>query len=363
MELPATTKEITVEWLNEVLHENEFLGNNNIVALSRDPVGDGKGFHSDMARLFLTYDKPIDNLPLTMIAKLPISQSPLPRGVITGAFEREINSYTKITSQSSIRVPKIIFSDMQPNKERYILLMEDCGNYEEADPDLKGLSYIQAKIITEKIAAFHARWWDDDELSALSALIDVSVNIDEELLKELWETCTKKGDLKTVLPDDEWEVGYEILAKYNQLLSNKRSKNLTICYYDFKPDNMFFDWKTPDNPLIILDWGGARLSIGPYDLATVVGFCLPIETRKKHEKELIKIYHNQLMENGVLTYSYEECWEDYLTGLLVRSSYPILLFSLHDENGTERINIFARQAFSRWFSAIMDNDAIRLLPK
>ena len=37
MKLPATTKDISVEWLNEALHENGVLGNSNIVSVKHEP--------------------------------------------------------------------------------------------------------------------------------------------------------------------------------------------------------------------------------------------------------------------------------------------------------------------------------------
>ncbi len=73
MELPETTKDISVEWLNEVLHENGFLRGANIVSLKREPMGVGAGFMSDMAKLTLAFDRHTPHLPQTMIAKLPPS--------------------------------------------------------------------------------------------------------------------------------------------------------------------------------------------------------------------------------------------------------------------------------------------------
>ncbi len=73
MELPETTKDITVDWLNQALHENGFLGDASIVSLEQEPIGVGKGFLSDMAKLTLTYERDAPHLPGTMIAKLPPS--------------------------------------------------------------------------------------------------------------------------------------------------------------------------------------------------------------------------------------------------------------------------------------------------
>src|SRR3989338_7568269 len=165
MELPETTKDITVSWLNQMLHENEFLGNADIVSLKREQIGIGQGFRSDMAKLTLSYDRYAPHLPKTMVAKLPTSY-PSARAVAMrrNEYEREIRFYTEIAPQSPIRTPVLIYAAIDSGKQRYVLLMEDCSYAALADPELRGLTYEQTKAIAMKMADFHTRWWDDKNL-------------------------------------------------------------------------------------------------------------------------------------------------------------------------------------------------------
>ena len=111
MELPATTKDITVEWLNEVLHENGFLGDSNIVSIQHEQIGIGEGFMSDIARITLGYDKPENGLSNTIVAKLPTS-FPAARliGVRDNFYTNEIRFYTDVAPMVPLRTPELIYS-------------------------------------------------------------------------------------------------------------------------------------------------------------------------------------------------------------------------------------------------------------
>ena len=73
MELPATTKDITVEWLNEVLHDNGLLGDTDIISIDKEQIGVGEGFMSDIVKLHLTYNNLMTDLPETMIVTPRVS--------------------------------------------------------------------------------------------------------------------------------------------------------------------------------------------------------------------------------------------------------------------------------------------------
>jgi hypothetical protein len=134
MELPATTKEISVEWLNEVLHENGFLGNNNIASLKHKVIGVGEGYTGDIARIHLTYDNDSQQLPVLLVAKLPTSyESARSVGLRLGIYAREIQFYKEIAPSSPIRIPYCYFGDIDSANDKYVLLLEDCSKYSQPD--------------------------------------------------------------------------------------------------------------------------------------------------------------------------------------------------------------------------------------
>ncbi|HEX3461240.1 MAG TPA: hypothetical protein VHT49_10075, partial [Acidimicrobiales bacterium] len=59
-------------------------------------------------------------------------------------------------------------------------------------------------------------------------------------------------------------------------------------------------------------------AIGPplRDVAYFLGTSLRSEDRVAHEVALVRAYHSALLENGVRTYTFDECWCDYRIGQL-----------------------------------------------
>ncbi len=366
MELPGTTKDITVDWLNQVLHENGFLGDADIVSLEQEPIGVGQGFLSDMTKLTLAYDRDAPHLPGTMITKLPPSY-PSARELVMrrNIFEREIWFYNEIVPQSPLRTPGLIYGGIDSENQRYVLLMEDCSHYTPADPQLEGITYQQMKIIALKMADFHARWWDDENLFSFPWLVNrkepeqmaFSINF----LRNSWDACAQIEDFRQALPDGSWEAGLKFYEHLPWLVENMPEDKLTIIHFDLRADNMFFDWDTPQDPLVVFDWATPSIGRGARDLSVPLGFSLATELRRQVEKDIVKLYHQRLLDRGIAGYSFDECWTDYLRELLWGIGFPLVTFAgadLSDPRGTKLASIMAQ----RCFSAVLDNEATSLLP-
>ncbi len=366
MELPETTKDITVDWLNQVLHENGFLGDTNILSVKQEPIGVGQGFLSDMVRLTLTYNQDIPRLPATIIAKLPPSY-PSAREVVMrlNLFEIEIWFYNEIVPQSPLRTPGLIYGGIDSENQRYVLLMEDCSRYSPADPQLEGLTYEQTKIIALKIADFHARWWDDENLLSFPWLLNPKepglMTFASNRFRANWDACAQIEDFRKALPDGGWQAGLKIYEHFAWLMENMPGDKLTILHFDLSADNMFFDWDTPGGPLVVFDWATAAIGRGIIDLSLTLGFSMAIELRRQVEKDIVKLYHQRLLDRGITGYTFDECWTDYMRGLLLRTSRPLNTFSIVDLSDP-RAKKLANIATHRLFSAVVDNDAISLLP-
>lgn len=365
MVIPEKSRDITADWLNEVLHQNGFLKDASIVSLKHEPMGIGEGFLSDMARLTVTYDRDIPGIPATMIAKLPTSyESARAIGMQLNLYEREIRFYIEILPKSPIRTPYLIYGVVDSENQRYVLLMEDCSHYTPADPELKGLDYEQTKIIAAKISDFHARWWDSDDLFSFPWLPKPDspgrmASIDT--FRSSWDICAQIEDFRKVLPEGGWEAGLKINEQMHWLVEDAPNDNLTIRHTDMRSDNMFFDWDTPDNPLIVFDWGMVSIGRGTGDLAFLLGFSLSTDMRRKIEKEMIDLYYQSLLNKGVSGYPFDEFWTDYRKALLRFTTIPVIAYAKldhSDSRSTKLLNV----ALNRWFSSIIDNDATRVLP-
>ena len=363
MELPETTKNITVLWLNEVLHENGFLGSANIVSLKREPMGVGAGFMSDMAKLTLSFDRDTQHLPKTMIAKLlPSYPSARELAIRLNYFEREIRFYTELAPESPIRTPELIYGAMDSENKRYVMIMEDCSYCTPADQQ-QGLTYEQTKIVVSKMADFHARWWDDENLDSLQWMPtqknQVTANID--MMRASWDACAKIEEFRKALPEGGWEAGLKICEQRPWLVKSIPGDKLTIIHSDLRADNIFFDWDTPDNPLILFDWSSAVVGHGVTELPHLLASSLATELRRQVEKDIVKLYYEHLLARGVSSYTFDECWTDYLRGFLIKIGAFMAGLSIVDYSDPRSLKSITT-GLHRWFSAILDNKATSMLP-
>ena len=109
------------------------------------------------------------------------------------------------------------------------------------------------------------------------------------------------------------------------------------------------DWQT-------VSWGPALV-----DASYFIGGCLSVEDRRAHERELLGLYHSQLLEQGVEVLGLEQCWEEYrracFHGLLMTIAASMVV--VRTERGDEMFMTWlARNA-----QQAIDLDAVSLLPE
>lgn len=362
--IPASLKDITSDWLNEVLHASGFLEDVNIESITYQPMGVGEGFVSDMARITPRYDREASHLPKTIIAKFPVSfESANAVAMLFRLYEREIRFYSEVAKQSPIRTPGLIYCDMDLESNRFALFLEDCAHYTQID-QIKGLDYELTKQVALMLADFHARWWDTEDLKSLvwmpgpgspeaMALIDT--------YRGGWDFSIQSEVFLAALPEGGREVGLKIHEHYPWLIENAADNHLTITHFDFRVDNMFFDFKNKEDPIIVFDWGSASIYRGVIDLSYFLGGSITVDLRREIEENIVKLYHQRLLEKGVSGYSYDECWNDYLMGTLLYAYLPVLAFSSLDMSN-ERAKELGKLIINRHFTTIVDNDATSIFP-
>ena len=161
------------------------------------------------------------------------------------------------------------------------------------------------------------------------------------------------------LPEGGREGGLKIYDNFTWIIENAPKNHLTISHFDFRVDNLFFDVKNADNPVIMFDWGSAVIHRGVIDLSYFLGGSLTIDLRRKIEREIVKLYYERLLEKGVSGYSFDECWQDYLMGTLIYAYIPVLAYASLDRSD-ERAQRLAPLLTERHFTTIVDNDATSL---
>ena len=136
----------------------------------------------------------------------------------------------------------------------------------------------------------------------------------------------------------------------------------TLCHGDYRPDNLFFGTPVSGRPLVVCDWQSASRGPGVVDAAYFIAGSLSPDDRRAHEDELLRRYHNLLLEGGVKGYSLAQLKEDYrgyFAGVVAGA--VVLLGTLPE--GNERGRRLIEATVTRFLAAMEDHDSLALLPE
>jgi hypothetical protein len=364
IEIPVTPGEITATWLTDALRAGGAIPAS--ASVSRAPhevLGQGAGFIGQIARFTLEYDGDARNAPRTLIAKLP-ALDPGAREVaaLYGLYEREYRFYQELASEMPFRIARCYHAAGDAEAVRYVLLLEDLAASGSCGDQVSGCTAEQASLALSQLARFHAQWWAHPRLTQISWLqpgVDL-VNAGMRMsYPNAWQLALERfGDR---MPQQIRDIVPTLNTRITMLMEGIAGA-MTIAHGDYRLDNMFFGNPDAGYSLAVLDWQSPNQGWGAYDIAYFVYGNIPVETRRAHEHEFLREYHDTLIANGVTGYSYDALFQDYRKSLLVSLGIWVVNAATLDtanERGRALFDLF----FDRLSAAIMDLDALALLPE
>lgn len=360
--IPAGATGLTNEWLTEALRSTDSIGpSTSVTAFSTEIIGAGAGFIGQLARVTLEYDRDDAKAPKALIAKYP-TLDPAGReiGNMFRFYEREARFYGEIAGEVELRTPKPYFNGMDVEKGEYILLLEDlhpgrCGD------QLESCAHAEVRMAVEEVAKFHATWWESRRLDEIDWMprINDPVNLSAEAqYQQSWEPFLARwGDR---LSPEMKAVGERFAPRVGAVLHKMADRPRTIVHGDFRLDNFFFECGE-DTPFAVIDWQIANRGIGAFDIGYLFAGNLKTEMRRSHEQELLRLYHDTLVANGVKDYSFDDLYEDYRTSVMFSFVYNVI-----GSGNLDYANERGMQMWTAWLdrttAAIADLDAGATLP-
>ena len=112
--------------------------------------------------------------------------------------------------------------------------------------------------------------------------------------------------------------------------------------------------------LTVIDWHIVIQGPGMYDLAYFLSQSLNVEDRRDHEHDLLALYHDRLVQQGVQNTNLEQLFEIYRLGCLYCLIYPINAGAVIDLDSPRSVELMHCIA-ERSFAAIEDHNALELL--
>eukprot|EP00531_Pseudo-nitzschia_arenysensis_P010166 CAMPEP_0116134908 /NCGR_PEP_ID=MMETSP0329-20121206/10907_1 /TAXON_ID=697910 /ORGANISM="Pseudo-nitzschia arenysensis, Strain B593" /LENGTH=429 /DNA_ID=CAMNT_0003629671 /DNA_START=44 /DNA_END=1333 /DNA_ORIENTATION=+ len=273
------------------------------------------------------------------------------------------------TEQPDPCIPKIHYSSGDMEDGSKIVIMEDLsegfvdsgilfgpGNpnnwkrdlpakVEEAYPTTVPTSYEVANQTFQAVANVHAVFWRDTALlldedydwlrgsSWMRGDNEASWWASQGMIQTMWDDYLKT--FETTEQGIEWDpLVLEIVAKAMKGISweshrKRLNENTHFClvHGDFWPGNIMISKESTDTRnLRLLDWEMVGVGSGPQDLGQYILSNMDPRERRECEEKLIRNYYQKLVELGVSSLTWEECWSEYKIGGLERWIWFLVYF-------------------------------------
>ena len=182
----------------------------------------------------------------------------------------------------------------------------------------------QFAAIVEALAGFQSHWWNHPRISVadlssstgdmLSAVTTASASFLEQTLTKDWEKSVVERLAECGEPDAEaaMRLMRDAILAWPGLFEERFARgHLTLMHGDLHLRNVFFPASKKLEPLVV-DWEGLTTGVGIVDVAHLLAASMLSDTYVAElEEDLLKRYHDTLTNNGVGSYSLDDCYDDY----------------------------------------------------
>ena len=350
LRIPTGLSDLDAEWLSAALAPH-YPG--RVTGLDVSPIGTGQ--IADSARLAITWDRPAAG-PASLVAKVTAaSEESRQAGLTTRTYEVEVGFYSSLAAELPVRTPRCYWSGFDPAQAAYCVLLEDVAPAHQGD-QVGGCSPDEAALALEELALLHAPRWGDPSLAQLSWLQeggrDRGTGLGAILAMFLPGFLERYADR---MSPEVLELIPGFLSVMDRYGAGSEAAR-TVLHGDFRNDNLMFGLER----VVVLDWQTVSLGAALSDVSYFLGGSLLPDVRRKHERDLVKLYADRLAGLGVAL-EWDQCWDDYrryaFAGLIM-AMFASMVVTRTDRGDA----MFVAMADRAGLHAI-DMDALALVPK
>jgi len=286
-----TPEQITAEWLTGALRPVASAGA-RVTGFRPSELGMGKV--GRCIRYQLIWSEPQAG-PASVIGKFPAADERSRRtGVGSDVYRRELLFYQRLAPKVRMSVPECHLAEFEEDSGGFVLLLSDAAPAVPRD-QLAGASPGDVARALEELVRLQAPFWGGAGLAGQDWL----------------PTPAATAARRTAAIYQLMSAGF--LARYGPRLTPPTVAVLerftahvrgwgaaaqapfTLSHGDFRLDNLLFD----GDRLTVVDWQTVALGPATNDVAYLIGGALPTDTRRRHEDELYRHYHQALSDAGV----------------------------------------------------------------
>jgi len=314
MHIPPSAHALTPEWLTAVLRERGVIENAVVRKISIEKMDD-KGVTTQLARLHLSIEGDDENAPQSMIAKFSATDPARLETIRTlRLYEREVRFYNDLAQSINLRTPRCYYSAYDPETVGHILLLEDLAPARSGSM-FDGGSLAGAEQVVREIAKLHIPWWNNQQLGYHGWLrVPGLQDRYQTNYEKRWTGYLERaGDL---LSEEMHAIVEKLRDQYLPVTNPLYESPLTIIHRDLQLENLMFEVDGQPGSLAVIDWQWVTVARAPFDLAWFMAANIEPGDRQAHEIDLLRVYHQLLMDGGIRDYPFEQLLEDYRRGVL-----------------------------------------------
>ena len=298
--------DIDVPWFNQCFANNNIEA--KVASFTAKRVGTGQ--IGKCVRYTFTYAEGGGEGPDSLVGKFPSDdESSRATGVMLQNFLKEVRFYQELQSQVFIRTPTCFFAEIVDQGPDFFLLLQDLAPAEQGD-QLLGCTPAVAACALRELVGLHAPGWCNEGLRSLTWLRDeqTAPAIDTMDLYRL----QLPGFVERFAPlveADEIAIIQALGQAKQSPLSAQLPEVFSLIHVDYRLDNLLIQQTGDAYQVTAVDWQSITLGAPLNDVAYFVGAGLEPGVRRPAEEQLIRDYHQGLMDRGVQNFSWQQCWE------------------------------------------------------
>jgi len=307
---PRAPEDVTASWLDGVLRDSGALRAGRLAGFESAVVGTGQMGTS--VRYALSYDGDAAAAPRSVVCKFA-SSDPTSRstGVTLRTYEVEVSFYRDVVRTVGMTIPACHAAEIDLATGEFVLVLEDLAPCVQGD-QLAGCTVDQAALAMDELAKLHAPRWNDPALATVEWLnrngTEQSQAFSEMFLPQLLPGFLERYAHR--LTAEEVRLAELLMQRIGRFIRDRPGPR-AVQHGDYRLDNMLFGTRDGGHPLAVVDWQTVVWGPPAFDASYFLGAGLPVDDRRRHERDLVRRYHEGLRAGGVTGYSWDDLWLDY----------------------------------------------------